>query len=133
MSQDNPSCPKCGSTMWDNRETKTNPKAPDFKCKDKNCDGVVWPPKKKAPPKTEPRNAGPLLPNESEDDPHLQTQAATKQQGPTVDQLQRCYLDCLRWSLDHVAPMLAKAPNVGITPEAIIAAAATLYISRTRR
>lgn len=31
--------------MWDNRESKRNPKAPDFKCKDRNCDGVVWPPR----------------------------------------------------------------------------------------
>lgn len=32
--------------MWDNRGKKTNPKAPDFKCKDKeNCDGVIWPPR----------------------------------------------------------------------------------------
>lgn len=40
-----PSCPKCHSDMWDNRLTKKNPKAPDWKCKDKECDGVVWPPK----------------------------------------------------------------------------------------
>jgi hypothetical protein len=48
-----PSCPKCGGAMWDNRAKKTNPKAPDFKCRDKaNCDGVIWPPKggKAAPP-----------------------------------------------------------------------------------
>jgi hypothetical protein len=38
-------CPKCAGAMWDNRETKTNPKAPDFKCRDKNCDGVIWPAK----------------------------------------------------------------------------------------
>ncbi len=39
-------CPKCGGQMWDNRLTKTNPKAPDFKCKKKDvCDGVVWPDK----------------------------------------------------------------------------------------
>ncbi len=31
--------------MWDNRSKKTNPKAPDFKCKDKDCDGVIWPPR----------------------------------------------------------------------------------------
>lgn len=31
--------------MWDNREGKRNPKAPDFKCKDKSCDGVIWPPR----------------------------------------------------------------------------------------
>ena len=31
--------------MWDNREGKRNPKAPDFKCKDRSCDGVIWPPR----------------------------------------------------------------------------------------
>ena len=31
--------------MWDNRENKRNPKAPDFKCKDRSCDGVIWPPR----------------------------------------------------------------------------------------
>ena len=29
-----PPCPKCQGPMWDNREGKRNPKAPDFKCKD---------------------------------------------------------------------------------------------------
>jgi hypothetical protein len=38
-----PSCPKCGGRMWDNRHTKRNPKAPDFRCRDRGCDGVVWP------------------------------------------------------------------------------------------
>ena len=40
-----PSCPKCGGRMWDNRLTKRNPKAPDYKCRDRSCDGVIWPPK----------------------------------------------------------------------------------------
>jgi hypothetical protein len=44
-----PSCPKCNGPMWDNREGKRNPKAPDFKCKDRNCDGVIWPPRAAAP------------------------------------------------------------------------------------
>jgi Rad52/22 family double-strand break repair protein len=38
-------CPKCGGRMWDNRLTKRNPKAPDYKCRDRSCDGVIWPPK----------------------------------------------------------------------------------------
>jgi hypothetical protein len=42
---DLPSCPKCGGRMWDNRASKRNPKAPDYKCRDRSCDGVVWPPK----------------------------------------------------------------------------------------
>ncbi len=39
------SCPKCGGRMWDNRLTKRNPKAPDYKCQNRSCDGVIWPPK----------------------------------------------------------------------------------------
>ena len=42
---DEQSCPKCGGRVWDNRLTKRNPKAPDFKCRDRSCDGVIWPPK----------------------------------------------------------------------------------------
>jgi hypothetical protein len=42
---DEPSCPKCGGRVWDNRRTKRNPKAPDFKCRDRSCDGVIWPAK----------------------------------------------------------------------------------------
>ena len=49
-------CPKCGGAMYDNRETKKNPKQPDFKCKDRDCDGVIWPPREKkgGAPKREP-------------------------------------------------------------------------------
>jgi hypothetical protein len=53
-------CPKCGGDMWDNRERKKNPKAPDFKCKDSNCDGVIWPPrgaKSSAPTRSAPKSS----------------------------------------------------------------------------
>src|SRR5437870_12394928 len=50
---DAPTCPKCGGAMWDNREGKRNPKAPDFKCKDRECDGVIWP-KREATTQTQP-------------------------------------------------------------------------------
>jgi hypothetical protein len=50
-----PDCPKCGGRMWDNRLTKRNPKAPDYKCRDRSCDGVVWPPR---PAGDGPRDAG---------------------------------------------------------------------------
>lgn len=43
---DEPSCPKCGGRMWDNRLSKRNPKAPDYKCRSRSCDGVVWPVKR---------------------------------------------------------------------------------------
>jgi hypothetical protein len=32
-----PSCPKCGGGVYDNRDNKKNPKAPDWKCKSKTC------------------------------------------------------------------------------------------------
>ena len=57
-----PACPKCGGRMWDNRLSKRNPKAPDFKCRDRSCDGVIWPPRdgngkgKSAAPATVPAN-----------------------------------------------------------------------------
>src|SRR4051794_27835220 len=43
-----PPCPKCGGEMWDNRAGRRNPRAPDFKCKDKSCAGVIWPPRDSA-------------------------------------------------------------------------------------
>lgn len=35
-------CPDCGGQMWDNRDSKRNPRAPDYKCKDRGCNGAVW-------------------------------------------------------------------------------------------
>ncbi len=35
-------CPDCGGMMWDNRQTKKNPKQPDYKCKNKSCDKAIW-------------------------------------------------------------------------------------------
>lgn len=40
-----PACPTCAGPMWDNRAAKRNPKAPDFKCKSRECEGVLWPAK----------------------------------------------------------------------------------------
>jgi len=50
---DEPSCPKCGGRMWDNRLSKRNPKAPDYKCRSRSCDGVVWPLRTAAVPDVE--------------------------------------------------------------------------------
>lgn len=49
---DDPACPVCGGKMWDDRSSKRNPRAPDFKCRNKpkvqggpGCPGVIWPPR----------------------------------------------------------------------------------------
>ena len=69
---DEPSCPKCGGRVWDNRATKRNPRAPDFKCRDRSCDGVIWPARagtgaSSAPPRT--NGAEPLVPELEEVSP----------------------------------------------------------------
>ena len=53
---DEETCPKCGGRMWDNRLTKRNPRAPDFKCRDRSCDGVIWP--ERNGERTKPANEG---------------------------------------------------------------------------
>ena len=64
------SCPRCGGRMWDNRLTKRNPRAPDFKCRDRSCDGVIWP--SRTPTKTEdfeewpPLANAPVIPEDAE-------------------------------------------------------------------
>jgi hypothetical protein len=64
-----PACPICGGAMWDDRLTKRNPRAPDFKCKNKprerggpGCEGVIWPPRDGSPspyPPPTPRRGAP--------------------------------------------------------------------------
>jgi hypothetical protein len=73
---DEPACPKCGGRMWDNRLSKRNPKAPDYKCQDRACDGVIWPPKDGNGPRRAPApEPAPTLPP-AEDDGFLDALAA---------------------------------------------------------
>jgi hypothetical protein len=75
---DEPSCPKCGGRMWDNRVTKRNPRAPDFKCRDRSCDGVIWPPRVgTAAAESAPRTNGaePLVPELEEVSPRAKNES----------------------------------------------------------
>lgn len=69
------SCPKCGGRMWDNRITKRNPRAPDYKCQNRSCDGVIWPPKPTAGAPT----------TEAKDEKGLATSSALA--GPSEEEL----------------------------------------------
>ena len=57
--------------MWDNRPKKAsgemNPKAPDFKCKDNTCQGVIWKHSEKAAGPV-PSTREPLLDNAPAED-----------------------------------------------------------------
>src|SRR5579884_2428616 len=59
LASEEPSCPKCGGRMWDNRVSKRNPKAPDYKCRSRSCDGVIWPARSAAASNAEPADAAP--------------------------------------------------------------------------
>lgn len=60
LASDEPSCPKCGGRVWDNRLSKRNPKAPDYKCRNRSCDGVIWPVRPGAPTPSH-ADGGPVL------------------------------------------------------------------------
>ena len=78
-----PVCPKCGGDMWDNRErrakaeaeiaagTRTTKPPPAWSCKDKACDGKVWPsnPYEDKKPKVPPTTPTPAAPTESDSAP----------------------------------------------------------------
>lgn len=132
-------CPKCGGQeMWDNRLTKKNPKAPDFKCVDKSCDGVVWPPK--------PGPAAPYKPNAVQPHPTGAPAANGKQgytAGPPIAGLDDDDLPLPHEKLDRLFSVwdscLAHAHvqtkhlfGADVTDEAVIAATATLFIQACR-
>jgi hypothetical protein len=55
--------------MWDDRESKRNPRAPDFKCRNKprerggpGCEGVIWPARDGSPSPYPPPRARPGAP-----------------------------------------------------------------------
>jgi hypothetical protein len=58
LALDEETCPKCGGRMWDNRLTKRNPRAPDYKCRNRDCDGVIWPPRDREKTAADPQVAG---------------------------------------------------------------------------
>lgn len=137
-------CPRCGGKTWDNRETKKNPKAPDYKCRDKSCDGVIWPPKGNKAPYA---SGGPLP---------YETEAEAAEYGPPVSTVKlppvtvakvkaidapdptaklrglfELHDACLAHAI--VQSKLLTAEDIGDTPEAISARVATLFIQATQR
>jgi hypothetical protein len=115
-----PACPKCGARMWDNRASKRNPKAPDFKCRDGRCDGVLWPGQHKtAMPIVKPRKA------ENGD----QRSAASPQSSdkPTSHPLRSCYLDATDFVLAEVRPRYEHA-GIPCSDATVAAIVATVFI-----
>lgn len=98
-------CPKCNtSEMWDNRQSKRNPKQPDYKCKDKDCGHAVW-----LKPKQETASAKPV-------------ERSPKWTWPA---LSVTYERCLLIARKHTEKLKP-------TPADVLAATATLFIAATR-
>ena len=119
------SCPKCGGAVIDNRLTKRNPKAPDFKCKDRSCDGVIWPPRgaaaaaapaPQAPSVKQGYSAGPRIPAIDDEHPELPHEK--------LDRLFNVWDSCLA----HAHVQTKHLFGADVTDEAVIAATATLFI-----
>lgn len=101
------SCPKCGGQMFDNRLSKKNPKAPDFKCRKRTCEGVIWPPKNGAPPVAQTTaNANAI---------------ADPVKKPTM---REAYKHLTQWVIDEVAPIYGDE----LDQNTIAAITATLFI-----
>jgi hypothetical protein len=134
-----PKCPKCGGKLWDNRETKRNPKQPDFKCRDKQCDGVIWPPRDAAP-RTMPQPSSPPVATSGKapysSGPAIKglddAPVATVTDIPTLDRLFAVYSVCLDHVLAVEVPKLTRA-QIGASPESVAAMAATLLIQASKR
>lgn len=125
-----PSCPKCAGRMWDNRASKRNPKAPDFKCRDRSCDGALWPGQHNA--------AKPIMELRSQ---HADAAApadetsSTSERGAkarTRTRLQECYLGVTDFVLADVRPKYQEA-GVPCTDATVAAIAATLFIATCRQ
>ena len=127
-----PTCPKCGGSMWDNRATKRNPKAPDFRCRDRSCDGVLWP--SQASNGSAPQNGDAStrpgqgsIPTGTAGGP-----LATTVDGIVRDALRGCYLNVTRFVLTDVRPLYDDA-GVPCSDATIAAIVATVFISVCKR
>lgn len=129
-----PACPKCGGRMWDNRANKRNPRAPDFKCRQRACDGVLWPGQHHA--------ATPIItarqPQQDNTTEEWATAEATEPapSGATIPgrraRLRRCYLDLAEFVLREVRPKY-EAAGVPCRDATVAAITATLFIAVCHR
>lgn len=127
-------CPECGSDMWDNRLTKRNPRSPDYVCKDRSCNGVVWPPKggrrntrQQGGDPYESSDPGPEQPRRPSPADLL---TAPLRQPPPSPEARRLFLhkhlQCFKYAMQHYIPLLTEM-NIPPTMEGLAILADSLY------
>ena len=129
-----PGCPVCGGHMWDNRARKTNPNAPDFKCRTPECSGRIWPgqltidshPGGPADGTTRP---GPLADAVRS---VVETVSAQMLRARLRAELRACYLDATEFVLSEVRARY-EAAGVPCTDATVAAITATVFIATCNR
>ena len=114
--------------MWDNRADKAagrrNAKAPDFKCRNQQCDGRLWPGQHTA--------AMPII--ESGGRPVTAGQGSPYADVPAITHdaaRRRCYLDATEFVLRDVRPKFQEH-RLTCTEATVAAIVATLFIAACR-
>ena len=120
-----PACPKCGGRMWDNRASKRNPKAPDFKCRDRRCDGVLWPGQHQAAAPIVTQRAVSMSAAQSAD-------VSESSNGTKRHSVRRCYLAVTEFVLSEVRPKYQDA-GVPCSDATVAAIVATIFIQTCKQ
>lgn len=115
-----PVCPKCGGALWDNRQSKKNPKQPDYKCKDAGCDGVIWPPRE---PKRQAAPQQPSAPAPSTSDEPQGDVTKTE----LLARMCKVHGQIAKFVIEHESPLM-ETSQFGDSPEAVSARINTIFI-----
>ena len=105
--------------MWDNRANKRNAKAPDFKCRDRSCTGVIWPNRRVMAPVVQ---ASDVAQGRNERHPEQRAVASLRDR----------YVELAEFVLQTVRPIYQQN-GLACGEETVAAITATLFIGETRR
>jgi len=115
--------------MWDNRDSKRNPRAPDFRCRNRVCDGVLWPGQHRAAVPIIGRTAGGGASGNG--DVSRPDSKGNGVNGNGLSALRRCYLDVTEFVLSHVRDVYERH-GVRWSAGAFASITATLFIAETK-
>jgi hypothetical protein len=112
--------------MWNNIVTKRNPKAPDYRCRDRACTGAIWPPKDQRPAAAAPPPKQAFAPG-----PRITEMDGAPAFTEKLDELFGLYSACLDHVLSVEVPKL-DAAKIGASPESVSAMTSTLLIQAAK-
>jgi len=117
--------------MWDNRDSKRNPRAPDFRCRNRVCDGVLWPGQHRAAVPIVGRTARVTASDNGDGDVSWTDDRGNGGNGNELSALRRCYLDVTEFVLSRVRDVYERH-GVRWSAGAFASITATLFIAETK-